>query len=91
MRGQAPQVDFAGWVIVSEYTPGVLLQTDISLAPNGSECEADLVSTPKSFPKYELANPEEVTILCRHHLEQLYANRVTPTASPYIMGALPAN
>lgn len=86
-------VNFDGWVMVSEYAPGVLLVTDFE-ALDTHRAEMPLCDTDHEVDRsarYQLSNPEEFTVLCQGCVEALYANRAVATGSPYVMGALPAN
>lgn len=82
--------DFNGWVMINEYEPGVLLQTDIETIDtdhqDAPECEGNHPDGRAAW--YSLTNPEEATVLCQECIERLWANRET---GRYVMGALPAN
>lgn len=80
---------FDGWVMISQYEEGVLLQTDIeAIDPRaeGGECEGHTASVRAD---YALTSSEEATLLCGAHVQAIVDNQ--PIAGGYVIGALPAN
>lgn len=84
-------INFDGWVMVGEYSEGVLLNHDISLYTGEPvQCEIDVCNarSGRGMPFYSVDSYEDSTVLCQRHVEKLWANR---KAGGYVMGAVPTN
>lgn len=82
-------INFDGWVMVTQYDEGVLLQTGIALIvpeEDGGPCEGEHDGEVPA--NYTLTSPEEYILLCQDHVEELHGKR---EQRGFVMGALPAN
>lgn len=90
MVNTATTTPFDGWVMIAQFSRGVLLQTDIEAIDldhqDAPSCDGEHPVARDAV--YSLTSPEEAYVLCDTCVEQLVdrqAGRV------YVIGALPAN
>lgn len=85
---------FDGWVMIHEYSEGVLLMTEITAidydrqSPGLSVPLCSGTHEVERSSLYELVNPNEVEYLCGTCMLKLWDGR---QVGSYLMGALPAN
>ena len=81
---------FDGWVMINEYSEGVLLVTDIEAIDTDHQ-DAPMCDNEHDVERmaaYSLVNPQEAVVLCGPCVLRLWEGR---EVGRYLMGALPAN